>query len=210
MRNGAATLAEAPANPRLVAEPTFESRLHKNARAKRAIAAAAALAAQGAQTIALDVGTTTYLLAGLVSDRRQAKVFTNSLRIAAKLGEGRSEVYVPGGRLQGDDMSISGPSAIAQFEALWFDVAFLGVSGLTAEGVYDYSFDDAEMKRIYLKRSTRKIVLCDSSKFNAMSLVQIAPLAHFNAVITEAPPPAEIAEALAAAGVEVEVARPVA
>ena len=134
IRNGVSPVADTPAMPRLFVEPTFASRLHKNATAKRAIAAAAAVAAQGAQAIALDVGTTTYLLAELVSDWRQAKIFTNSLRIAAKLGEGRSEVYLPGGRLSGDEMSISGASAIAQFEALWFDVAFVGVSGLTPAG----------------------------------------------------------------------------
>jgi DeoR/GlpR family transcriptional regulator of sugar metabolism len=208
--HGGAVRAGAPEPaPRIAAEPTFESRLHKNALAKRAIAAAAAVAAQGAQAIALDVGTTTYWLAGLLGERRQAKIFTNSLRIAARLGEGRAEVYLPGGRLRGDEMSISGPSAIAQFEALWFDVAFLGVSGLTPEGVYDYSFDDAEMKRVYLKRATRKIALCDSSKFNAMSLVRIASLSDFDALITDAAPPPDIAAALAAAGVAVDVARAV-
>jgi DeoR/GlpR family transcriptional regulator of sugar metabolism len=195
--------------PRLAAEPTFESRLNKNALAKRAIAAAAAAAAEGAQAIALDVGTTTSWLAGLIAERRQAKIFTNSLRIAARLGDGRAEVYLPGGRLRGDEMTVSGPSAIEQFEALWFDVAFLGVSGLTGEGAFDYSFDDAEMKRVYLRRATRKIALCDSSKFGAMSLVRIAPLSHFDALITDAAPPPDIAAALAAAGVAVEVARAV-
>jgi DeoR family glycerol-3-phosphate regulon repressor len=76
--------------------------------------------------------------------------------------------------------------------------------------MFDYSFEDAEMKRVYLKRSTRKIVLCDATKFNVMSLVQIAPLAQFDALITDAPPPAEIAHALSAAGVTVDVARAVA
>lgn len=206
VRAGPAALAEPLRPSRVLDEPSFETRLHKNANAKRAIAAAAAAAAQGALAIALDVGTTTYLLAGLLDERRQLKIFTNSLRIAAKLGDGRAEVYVPGGRLRGDEMSISGPSAIAQFEALWFDVAFLGVSGLTADGVFDYSFEDAEMKRVYLKRSTRKIVLCNSSKFDVMSLVHIAPLSQFDALITDAPPPLRIADALSAAGVAVEVA----
>jgi DeoR/GlpR family transcriptional regulator of sugar metabolism len=192
---------------RVLDEPSFESRLNKNAVAKRAIAAAAAAAAQGALAIALDVGTTTFLLAGLLAEWRQAKIFTHSLRIAAKLGEGRAEVYVPGGRLRGDEMSISGPSAFGQFEELWFDIAFLGVSGLTADGIFDYSFDDAEMKRVYLRRSTRKIVLCDSTKFNVMSLVHIAPLNGLDALITDAPPPPRLGDALKAAGVDVEVAR---
>jgi DeoR/GlpR family transcriptional regulator of sugar metabolism len=62
------------------------------------------------------------------------------------------------------------------------------------------------MKRVYLKRATRRIVLCDSSKFGALSLVRIAPLADFDALITETAPPPEIAEALSQAGVAVEIA----
>jgi DeoR family glycerol-3-phosphate regulon repressor len=205
--HGGAVRAEASAPPPpAFAEPSFESRLNRNAAAKRAIAAAAARAAEGAQAIALDVGATTYMLAGLLAEQRQAKIFTNSLRNAARLGEGRAEVYLPGGRLRSEELSIAGPSALAQFEALWFDVAFLGVSGLTAEGAYDYSLEDTEMKRVYLKRATRRVLLCDSSKFGAMSLVQIAPLSAFDALITESAPPAEIAAALAAAQVSVVVA----
>lgn len=159
---GAIRAAQLGASPSAFAEPSFDSRMSRNARAKRAIAAAAAKAAEGALAIALDVGTTTCLLAGLLAERRQARIFTNSLRAAARLGDGRAEVYLPGGRLRGDELSISGPTAIAQFEALWFDLAFLGVSGLTAEGVFDYSLEDTEMKRVYLRRATRRIVLCDS------------------------------------------------
>ena len=206
VRAASAPKPDASPAPLAFVEPTFESRLRKNASAKRAIAAAAAVAAQGAQSIALDVGTTTYMLAALLAEWRRARVFTNSLRIAARLAEGSAEVYLPGGRLRGDEMSIGGASSVAQFEELWFDIAFLGVSGLTADGIYDYSPDDAEMKRVYLRRSTRKVVLCDAAKFNALSLVQIAPLAQFDTLITDAPPPPEIAAALAAAGVAVEVA----
>ena len=207
---GATPERQAPRVNHAFAEPTFEARLNKNAAAKRAIATAAAVAARGAQAIALDVGTTTYLLATLLAEWRQAKIFTNSLRNAARLGEGRAEVYLPGGRLRGDEMSVSGPSAVTQFETLWFDVAFIGVSGLTADGMFDYSLDDTEMKRVYLRRSTRKIALCDASKFNVMSLVQIAALANFDALITDAPPPPDIAAALADAGVAVEIAPAVA
>lgn len=190
------------------AEPSFESRLQKNADAKQWIAAGAAALARGAKTIALDVGTTTFWLARHLAEWRGAKVFTNSLRIAGALAEGRCEVYVPGGRVRGDEMSICGATATQQFEELWFDIAFVGISGLTTDGLFDYSLEDADMKRVYLKRATRRIVLSDSSKYNAMSLAHIAPLSHFHTLVTDAAPPDEIAEALQGAGVAVEIAGP--
>jgi DeoR family glycerol-3-phosphate regulon repressor len=187
-------------------EPAFESRLTRNLAAKRAIAAAAADIAAGARTLALDVGTTTYLLSGLLLDRPHTKIFTNSVRNAMQLAAGQAEVYLPGGRMRSDEMSISSQSAVSQFEELWFDIAFVGVSGLTAQGIYDYSFEDTDMKRIYLRCATQKIVLCDAAKFKRMSLVHIAPLQQFDMLITDATPPTDLADALAAAGVEVRVA----
>jgi DeoR family glycerol-3-phosphate regulon repressor len=187
-------------------EPTFQARLAKNALPKRLIAEAAAQVASGLRTIALDVGTTTFLLARLLAGQQHVKFFTNSVRNATQLGEGLAEVYLPGGRMRNDELSISNATAISQFEALWFDIAFVGVSGLTSDGIYDYSFDDTEMKRVYLRRSTKKVVLCDASKFDCMSLVHIAPLSQFDMLITNASPPPELAKALEAAKVEVMVA----
>lgn len=187
-------------------EPTFESRLTRNAAAKRAIAMAAAGVAAGARTLALDVGTTTYLLSGLLLNQPHTKIFTNGVRNAMQLGTGFGEVYLPGGRMRGEEMAISSQSAVSQFEELWFDIAFVGVSGITAQGIYDYSFEDTDMKRVYLRRATQKVVLCDSTKFKRMSLVHIAPLQQFDMLITDAMPPADLADALAAAGVDVRIA----
>ena len=187
-------------------EPTFESRLTRNAASKRTIAMAAAGVAAGARTLALDVGTTTYLLSGLLLNQPHTKIFTNGVRNAMQLGTGFGEVYLPGGRMRGEEMAISSQSAVSQFEELWFDIAFVGVSGITAQGIYDYSFEDTDMKRVYLRRATQKVVLCDSSKFKRMSLVHIAPLQQFDLLITDAMPPADLADALAAAGVEVRIA----
>ena len=187
-------------------EPTFESRLTRNAASKRTIAMAAAGVAAGARTLALDVGTTTYLLSGLLLNQPHTKIFTNSVRNAIQLGTGFGEVYLPGGRMRGEEMAISSQSAVSQFEELWFDIAFVGVSGITAQGIYDYSFEDTDMKRVYLRRATQKVVLCDSTKFKRMSLVHIAPLQQFDMLITDAMPPTDLADALAAAGVEVRIA----
>lgn len=187
-------------------EPTFQTRLAKNALPKRLIAEAAANIAAGSRAVALDVGTTTFLLARMLAGQQHVKFFTNSVRNATQLGEGLAEVYIPGGRMRNDELSISNATAIAYFESLWFDIAFVGVSGLTPEGIYDYSFDDTEMKRVYLKRSTKSVVLCDASKFDCMSLVHIAPLSQFDMLITNAAPPPTLAAALQAAKVEVLVA----
>lgn len=187
-------------------EPRFDQRLAQRRAVKERIAAAAAALCADSRTIALDVGTTTYLLAEQLAGRSRAKIFTNSLRAATALSEAAAEVYVAGGRVRGEELSIGGASALAQFGELWFDVAFIGVSGLTADGFFDYSFEDCDLKQLYVRRSALKVVLCDSSKFQRMSLVLVAPLADADLLVTDAAPPTELASALASAGVDVRIA----
>lgn len=189
-------------------EPHFEARMQRQLDAKEAIAARAAALAQGYRTVALDVGTTTHLLARKLTGQPEAKLFTNSLRIAGELAADVAEVYVPGGRVRPGELAIGGTAAVSQFQTLWFDIAFIGVSGITPSGIFDYSFDDVELKRVYLRRSGLSVVLCDASKFERMSLVHIAALREFNVLVTDAPPPPLLAAALAEAGVSVELASP--
>lgn len=187
-------------------EPSFAARLERRGEAKARIAATAFSLIAGHRTIALDVGTTTFVLADLLKGLTHAKIFTNSLRIANVLVDSEPDVYLPGGRLRGEERSIGGPMAITQFESLWFDVALIGVSGVTSEGLFDYSPEDTEMKRVYLRRAGTKIVLCDSSKFRRMSLVKVGAFSEVSMLITEAPPPPDVAAALARDGVDVRIA----
>lgn len=186
-------------------EPAFDARLRRFRQVKERIANAAAELVQPRQTVGLDVGTTTYLLAHRIAEMQNIRIFTNSLRIASVAASRRCDVYVPAGSVRADELSIWGPAAASHFENFWFDISFIGVSGMTSDGFYDYSMEDVDMKRVYVARSTKKIVLCDSSKFHRMSLVQVAPFEAIDMLITDAAPPADIAENLTLHGVEVLV-----
>jgi DeoR family glycerol-3-phosphate regulon repressor len=187
-------------------EPVFESRMRKHHGAKLRIARAAAALVTGVRTAVIDVGTTPFLMAQHLPELADTKIFTNSLRVAQQLATPRREIYLAGGKVRGPELAVSGPSAVTQFSELWFDVAVIGTSGITAAGLFDYSFEDTEMKRLYIERSTRKIALCDSSKFQHMSLVKVCALAELTTLVTDAAPPADIAATLEASGVEVIIA----
>ncbi|MET3924192.1 DeoR/GlpR family DNA-binding transcription regulator [Devosia sp. 2618] len=187
-------------------EPVFALRMRKQFDVKQRIAAAAAKLLEDSRTIAIDVGTTTFQMVKHIPDTPGLKVFTNSLRIAAEISTPNREVYIAGGRIRDGELAVGGASAVAQFSKLWFDTAVIGISGLTTTGLYDYSFDDTEMKRIYIERSNYKIALCDSSKFEHMSLVKICNLSGISAIVTDALPPDPLMKALEAADVTVVVA----
>ncbi|AHF76679.1 DeoR family transcription regulator [Sodalis praecaptivus] len=187
-------------------EPSFASRLLQNHDAKLRIALAAAHLGKQCRTLALDVGSTTFLAARYLSQYSHLKIFTNSLRVAHDIAPAKAEIYLAGGRMRPDEMSIGGSAALRQFSSLWFDIAFVGISGLTGEGIYDYAFEDAELKRLYLERSSQKVVLCDASKFQRMSLVHLATLEQIDTLITEQAPPPALSAMIAAANIEVIIA----
>lgn len=189
-------------------EPAFAARLREFEQEKRAIVAKAQDYIEKRATIALDVGTTTHLLAETLSIAANAKFFTSSLRTAQLLGGAKCDVYVPSGQVRGEELSICGKPACDEFEKYWFDVAFIGVSGVAADGLYDYSPEDSDLKRVYLRRSGKKILLCHSAKFNHMSLVKVSDLDAIDVLITDASPPPNIASALAKAHVEIVIAPP--
>ena len=201
--------AVAAAHPRAAAEaeePSFESRMLKQHGAKQRIAAAAATLVASHRSLAIDVGTTTFMMAQAMRPSANTKVFTSSLRVAVELAASRCEVFLSGGRVRGGELALGGPAAIAQFNSLWFDAAVIGASGLTGDGLFDYSIEDTQLKRIYIERSTVKIALCDASKLMTPSLVRVCALAEISVLITDAPPPGSLAAKLDQAGVEVVLA----
>lgn len=204
--HGGAVVDETKAARAALREPFFDERHGQNRASKLRMAAAAARLVGPSQAVALDVGTSTYALAEELADRPDIRIVTNNLRIAMLTGECTAEIYVLGGRVRQKEMSLCGPVAVEQLRKLRFNVAFIGVSAVSAGGIFDYSIEETDLKKIYLEQSGKKVVLADHTKFNLTSLVQIGDLKSFDTLVTDAVPPADLLRALEAAGVDVVVA----
>ncbi len=204
--HGGAVATPAARAPIGAEEPSFESRMARRRDGKLRIATAAAALVANYRSLAIDVGTTTFMMARAMQPSADMKVFTSGVRVAVELAAARFEVYLAGGRVRGGELAVGGPSAVAQFGSLWFDAAVIGASGLTADGLFDYSIEDTELKRIYIERSTVKIAICDASKARRRSLVKVCALDEISILVTDATLPGDLAAALAAADVRVIVA----
>ncbi len=187
-------------------EPAFEARRRQNQDAKAKIARRATTLIRRGETIALDVGTTALAFAEAIAGRDDLKIVTNNLRAARLLADSHNEVYVPGGRVRSREHAVTGPIAAQALEAYWFDCAIIGVAGLTAEGLFDYSPDDSEIKRVFMRRSHRVIVLADASKLGRRAMVEVTPLGPGMTLVTEGAPGPELATALASRHIETVVA----
>jgi DeoR family glycerol-3-phosphate regulon repressor len=203
---GAMTLRDGQVEIFDASEPTFDARRRRNSKAKSAIARAAARLAKPGFTIALDVGTSALELARCLVTIGETRIVTNNLRAASLLANSPHAVYVPGGRVRSKELSVYGSVTAEQVRSYWFDIAFIGVSGLTEGGLFDYSPEDTEIKQIYMERARRVAVLCDAQKFGHHSMVQVAPLTAVQILVTDRMPPPALNAALAGAGVALLVA----
>jgi len=191
------------------AEPAFSSRRRQNAAAKAAIARTAARLIGVRESVGLDVGTSTLALAEEMAGRQDVVVFTANLYAAAVLGRRGCPVHIFGGLVRGPELSVVGSNPIKQIQQFCVAKLFLGVSGVTEDGFFDYSPEDTEIKRVFIEQAEQVLVLCDSSKFDHRSVSKICDLGRAATVISDAPPPAHLTEALARAGVEVIIATPI-
>jgi DeoR/GlpR family transcriptional regulator of sugar metabolism len=205
---GALIARDGASNVYDIREPTFEARRRRNSDAKIRIAATAAQLVKPGHTIALDTGSTTLELTRFLGDITDLRIITNNTRAASLLAETSHPVYLPGGRLRGRELSIYGSSAAAFVASYHYDIVFLGLSGITDQGLFDYSPEDCEIKRAFIQRSDQVIALCDASKFNRQAMVRAADLGEIHVLIVDTSPPEPLRQAIEQAGVRIVIASP--
>ena len=187
----------------------FNARALQHPREKRLIAMRAVPMTDGAGTIFLGVGTTIEQFARYLHASPELTAVTPSLPTASLLGTRTLRTVVLGGTVRRDDLTATGPVAVAMLERYRFDCAVIGAAGLSAQwGVTELSDDEAEVQRAAVARASRVIVLADGSKIGTTTAAVVAPASAVHALVTDASaPPADLA-AIRALGVEVIIAGP--
>ena len=203
------------AERRSTAEPTVVERSHRRAQAKAAIAARALEVLDDGfhGSLFLDAGTTTAAVAELLPLRLReiggtADVVTHSLTLAPVLaGADELSLTVVGGRVRGVTAAAVGASTVRTIDSLRPDIVFVGTNGLSASfGLSTPDPEEAAVKEAIVKAARRVVVVADSGKFGAESLVRFASVDDIDVLVTDAAPSGELAAALRTAGVEVWVA----
>ena len=90
-----------------------------------------------------------------------------------------------GGNIGYSSIATTGSWTIRQIEEFNFDLALLSCTAVTDEEVYERSFEQKEIKIAAFKRSKKRILLVDNSKFSAKATHKFANLQDFDLVITE-------------------------
>ncbi|MDQ0317469.1 DeoR/GlpR family DNA-binding transcription regulator [Amorphus orientalis] len=194
--------------------PSYSAKQAINPAGKEAIGQAAAGLIRQGDTVLFDVGTTveaaaralrTRLDAGELMDLRGVCVALNAAMILA--GAPGIAVEVLPGEVKTPDGAITGAPAIAALRDVRLDHAFLGVSAFDADGAA-WDFDPAKVaiKRAALEAAKDGWALADAGKFARTARRRVCAARQLRGVITDRDPPADLAEAFAAAECSVLIA----
>jgi DeoR/GlpR family transcriptional regulator of sugar metabolism len=173
---------------------------------KESIGKACAELIQPNQSVIVDAGTTCYHVARYL-EQKLPYVVTNSLPVANLFASAnRLEVVVSGGVIYPRLGVLVGPLAVESFSKLRADVAIMGAGGITVEGITNSHGLLIDIQRAMMRAAQRVIFCLDHTKLGRHSVSFLCPLEQIDVVVTDQPPPSNLAAALQSNGVNLFVA----
>ena len=170
-------------------ELALDTKVDRNAAAKRAIAARALEEINEGDLVFIDSGSTPlYLLPGLA--QRRVIVVTNSMAAVSRLAGVQAEIYLLGGRYEHRYQATMDAITVREIQDFRFDIAVFGANGVDLKfgEAYVSEYQIGEIKRNVLERSKKSILVLDDSKFDYTGVCRYAMLPEFHKVFVNATP----------------------
>lgn len=183
----------------------YTERLVSHAREKEAIAKKAINFIKDHDTIMLDVSTTVQFISKLLI-QEDLLVVTHSIDNAISTSENqrKNKVFLLGGYFNPDSHLLYGSSIEAQLNNFYFDIAFIGASGLTNNGLFYSEFEDIQVKKAIIQNSKKVCVVIDSSKIMQTTAYKL-DLEGIDVIITDSKVPSSIQEKIDSYGIELVI-----
>ncbi|HEY4324923.1 MAG TPA: DeoR/GlpR family DNA-binding transcription regulator [Mucilaginibacter sp.] len=162
----------------------FVNKAAKNIEAKDKICKAAAALINDGDIIFMDCGSTVFRLCQFIKNKK-IKVITNSIPVIYELQNSLVSLNIIGGEFNKERQAVHGKIAnehIARYKA---NKAFLGVDGISVNGLFANSEMEADITQAFAKHSAKTYLLCDASKIGKESYLKFAELKMIDAIITD-------------------------
>lgn len=207
IRGGAANLARKTA-PFALSNDTFAHNLLCRAEHKRAIARHAATLCSDGDTIIINGGTTTFMMAEFLADKR-CKILTNSFLMAERLlVTSQNEIIVPGGSVHREQNVILSPFDNDVTQHHYAARMFMSVYGLSLLGLMEADPLLIQSEKRLIGQAEELIVLANSSKFEKKAGLILCGLNRVATVITDTGATDAAVQSLEQAGVKVVTVAP--
>lgn len=186
--------------------PHVLERQTAHAERKREIAKAAAEYVKDGDTIMIEAGTTTALVARYLQGKRDVMVVTNNtLALSYLRGNPGVRVTVIGGEYRPATESLVGPLAVEDIKRFHVRIAFVGTDGFTVgAGFTTHIVEGAEIVRCMVGQAHETIAVADSSKYGRLGFVHVLPLQDVDTLVTDSDISASATEELTESGLTVK------
>jgi DeoR family transcriptional regulator, fructose operon transcriptional repressor len=186
-------------------ESALELRSNINPEQKLRIASALIPRIGEAQTLYIDEGYQTHLVAQRLPLDRPFTIVTSSLPIATLLApRSNMQVVILGGRVRGNTLGVADHWPAEMLAKLTIDLAILGANGVTVErGMTTPDPAVAAVKAAAVQSSVRRIFIGAHHKFGTSTFVKFADVSDFELLITGHELSASVTNRFASAGAHV-------
>src|ERR1700748_648861 len=161
----------------------FINKAAKNVEVKDKICRAAAEQINHGDIIFMDCGSTVFRLCQFIKGKK-IKVVTNSIPVVFELQNSMVTLNIIGGEFNAERQAVHGKIAdehIARYRA---SKTFLGVDGISRNGLFANSELEADITQAFAANSAKTYLLCDDSKIGKESYLKFAELSLINTIIT--------------------------
>ncbi|ARI79077.1 DeoR/GlpR family DNA-binding transcription regulator [Halobacillus mangrovi] len=184
----------------------YTKRLQTVSQEKQQIGQKAASLIQLGDKIILDTSTTVQACANHI-EAIECTVITNSINQAEILSNKKDvNIQLLGGSLQKEHRFLFGTSVIERLRKFHVDKAFIGVVGVSENGLTIAHEEDGMVKKNMIQQAKQVIVLADHTKFGVTEFFQFAELEDVDLIITDKEPDPEFQRLLDRCNVELLVA----
>lgn len=158
----------------------------KNHAAKIEIARIAVSHINDFDTLIVDAGTTTELVAKMITGHNLTIVTNSITALSVFLSKSDMTVIILGGTLRAVNQAIIGSSAINQVRTILADRAFIGAyEFILGHGITSPTPSQATLKTAMMESAKEIYVVADSSKFSAATYKFISPVPRRATIITD-------------------------
>lgn len=166
-------------------DASFRARTNTDAADKAALGRAAAALVKEGDVIFIGPGTTMLELARNIKHMNNITVLTNSLAVTNELATTNISLYVLGGLVGQDELSLQGTITLNSLQLFFADKAFISCGGITLSGgISDYG-SEGQMLNAMLKRSNQKILVSSSVKFGQNSFSYVCNFDEVDIIISD-------------------------
>ena len=147
---------------------------------------AAQLVADG-DTIMIEAGTTTAMVAKYLLGKRDIHIVTNSTLLLPYARMNPSiHLTVTGGEFRPQTESFVGPVALRALEQFHVRLAFVGTDGFSLDkGLTTHLVEGAEIVRMMAGQAEKTILVADSSKYERAGFASVLPLSAIHCLISD-------------------------